>query len=314
MHELDDGEEALLALSGRLVREGYRFVTTTPETHQRVLARRAGRMAASLTDVFGWSMAFAPGLLQCDLRDELRQAGMLDEGAAVHRSRVRLSTVRAHAFLHSAFPTSGVDAVFLGPDSYRFANLIADELEASAPAPDARIVDVGVGAGVGAVVAATFCSSAMIVGTDVNPLALRLARVNAAAAGLAIQTIETSGLDGVSGLFDLVLLNPPYLMDDDARSYRDGGAMHGGQLPLDLATAGLGRLAPGGRLIFYSGSAIVNGVDALKAELARSAAEHGCAMCYREIDPDVFGEELDSPRYAEVDRIALVSAIFTRPR
>jgi hypothetical protein len=35
---------------------------------------------------------------------------------------------------------------------------------------------------------------------------------------------------------------------------------------------------------------------------------------YRELDPDVFGEDLDEPAYAQVERIALVGAVIVRPR
>ena len=304
-------DEALLSLSQKLVRQGYRFVTPTPATHHRVLARKVGRAALSLTDVFGWSLPFGADLIQRDLLEDMRAAGVLDDSSVAYRSRVRVSTVRDRVYIHSAYPTSGADAVFLGPDSYRFANLIADELEARPPAPNARIVDIGVGAGVGAVTAASCCPSANIVGTDINPQALRLTRVNAAAAGVSIEAIETSGLDGVFGTFDVVLLNPPYLMDSKARIYRHGGAMHGAQLPFDLTVAALGKLSPGGRLILYSGTAIVEGHDGLRAALVQAAADNGVTLRYREIDPDVFSEELDTPLYATVERIALISAIFT---
>ncbi len=42
------------------------------------------------------------------------------------------------------------------------------------------------------------------------------------------------------------------------------------------------------------------------------AHEHGCMLEYRELDPDVFGEELEHPAYAAVDRIALIAAVFER--
>ena len=79
-----------------------------------------------------------------------------------------------------------------------------------------------------------------------------------------------------------------------------------------MATAAAERLAPGGRLILYTGSAIVAGQDRLHAALASALATRGCMLRYREIDPDVFGEELAGPLYAEVDRIALVAAIATK--
>ena len=268
--------------------------------------------ARSLSDVFGWSLPFAPGFLPDAIEAALRAGGMLDTSSASHRADVRASTVRGRLFLHSAYPTSEEDAVFLGPDSYRFADLIAAELTARPLAGGARIVDIGVGGGVGLVTAAGLCPDAVLVATDPNPQALRLAAINAAAARFVLQTHETSGLTGVDGRFDLLLLNPPYIVDADERTYRHGGGMHGGQLSLDLATEALGRLAPGGRLILYTGSAIVDGRDALGDALAAAARAGGCRLDYRELDPDVFGEELDHEPYAAVDRIALVAGVFTR--
>ncbi|MET0251162.1 MAG: class I SAM-dependent methyltransferase [Novosphingobium sp.] len=312
LNAFDRSDAALLDLLAALRAEAYRFVTITPASHARVLARDTSRHARSLTDVFGWSLPFAPGFLPAGLDDLLQRSGMLDEDLPLHRSRVRVSTVGGSNYLHSAYPTSAEDAVFLGPDSYRFADLIADELTARPTSRCARVVDIGVGSGVGALTAASLSPGATILGTDPNPQALRLARINAAAACVSLDTFETSGLGGVDGSFDLALLNPPYIVDEDERAYRHGGGMHGGELSLSLATEALARLAPGGRLILYTGSAIVSGHDRLGAALSEAASTQECTLRYREIDPDVFGEELANPAYAEVDRIALVAAIFTR--
>lgn len=307
----DTQDTALLDLLTALSARGYTHVTTTPESHARVLARRPGP-ARSLADVFGWSRPFAPDFLPDDLREPLRRSGMLDDTGPLHRARVRVSTVHGRAFLHSAFPTTAADAVFLGPDSYRFADLIARELAAAPLRPGARLVDIGTGAGVGAIVAAGLSPDAVVVATDPNRQALRLARINAAAAKVTMTTVETRGLTGVSGPFDLALANPPYIVDAQGRTYRDGGDMHGGRLSLDLATEALASLAPGGRLILYTGSAIVDGEDRLGAALADAAAAAGCTLAYRELDPDVFGEELSNPGYEEVDRIAVVAGVFAR--
>ena len=40
----------------------------------------------------------------------------------------------------------------------------------------------------------------------------------------------------------------------------------------------------------------------------------GCPFSYREIDPDVFGEELDAPAYAHAERIAAVALVASRLR
>ena len=43
-------------------------------------------------------------------------------------------------------------------------------------------------------------------------------------------------------------------------------------------------------------------------------AESGWPWRYRELDPDVFGEELEEPAYAEAERIAAVALVVQRPR
>jgi hypothetical protein len=88
--------------------------------------------------------------------------------------------------------------------------------------------------------------------------------------------------------------------------------MHGGRLSLDLALAAAERLAPGGRLILYTGAAIVDGRDELKEALEPALAERGCSLRYRELDPDVFGEELEKPPYHDVERIAVVGAVAVK--
>src|SRR3546814_16535185 len=66
------------------------------------------------------------------------------------------------------------------------------------------------------------------------------------------------------------------------------------------------------RFILYTGSAIIDGHDFVRASLEQIAASNNCQLRYWEIDPDVFGEELENMFYADVDRIAAVAAIFTR--
>jgi hypothetical protein len=148
--------------------------------------------------------------------------------------------------------------------------------------------------------------------TDVNRSALRLAAINAAHAGIEVTLVEGSGLDAVEGEVDLVIANPPYIMDQDERAYRDGGGMHGAQISYDWALAGADRLMPGGHMILYTGVAIVDGRDELRAALERDLPGLGCSMTYRELDPDVFGEELEKPAYRDVERIAAIGAIIKK--
>ncbi|MBU3077534.1 methyltransferase [Sphingomonas quercus] len=309
----DAGADALAALIAFLKAGGYRFVTPTPATHARVLARPENQRARDLRGIFGWSLNFAAELVDAALLDRLREAGIVVAGeGGLLRSRVRVSSLGQDLFVHSAFPTDGRDAVFFGPDSYRFARLIAEELRRCPERPGGRLVDIGTGAGVGAIVAARLCPAAEIVMTDINPAALRLARVNAAAAGVAASFVIAEDLSAIDGALDLVLANPPYIIDVAGRAYRDGGGMHGGEVSLAMAQDAVPRLAPGGRFILYTGSAIVDGMDQLRDRLGELAAAERCTLRYEEIDPDVFGEELENDVYRDVDRIALIAAVIAR--
>ncbi|MDT8759961.1 class I SAM-dependent methyltransferase [Sphingomonas psychrotolerans] len=312
---MTEADAALVQLVEALKQRGYRFVTPTPATHARVVKRSDRQEARDLADMLGWSLPFTPAQIDAGLF-ALLEAGEAVEtvGNGRFRSRLRASSLKDNLYLHSAYPTDAENSVFFGPDSYRFADLIEAELTTAGVADGAVIVDIGTGAGVGAIVAARSCPTARLWVTDVNPDALRLAAVNAKAAGVTVTAVESATLDSIAESIDLALANPPYIIDDDARTYRDGGGMFGGQVSLDMARMAVRRLAPGGRLILYTGSAIVRGEDLLGKALAGLAEAEGCALRYREIDPDVFGEELERPAYAEVDRIAVVAAIFTKAR
>lgn len=148
---------------------------------------------------------------------------------------------------------------------------------------------------------------AAVVAADINGAAVRLARVNAALAGVGnLVAVESDLLAGVAGELDLIVANPPYLVDPGGRAYRHGGGALGAGLSLAILEAALGRLAPGGRLVLYTGAAVVNGVDPFRVAVAGRLGTVAARWRYREIDPDVFGEELEGGAYVEADRIAAI--------
>ena len=308
----DESEPALLRLLAWLDGQGYDFVTPTPATHARVTARAEKAEARSLRDIFGWSLPFAPELLPSTPTEALEQAGLMRRDGKLLRSGVRASRLGGRLFLHSAYPTEQKDAIFFGPDSYRFVDFIRSELPRAGRVR--RLVDIGAGSGVGAIMAAPLLPGARLTLVDLNAAALRLAVVNARHAGVAVEAIEGKSVDDVSGLVDLVIANPPYVMDGEGRSYRDGGDMQGARLSLDWTLAAARRLEPGGRMLLYTGVAIVDGRDALCEALERALPDLGCGLRYREIDPDIFGEELEKPPYADVERIAAVGAVVEKAR
>lgn len=310
--QLSAADLALLQLGRRLQADGYRFITPTPLTHQRVNDRAFGQSARTLREVFGWSRSFEPGLLSADEQRQLQQAGVLEESNGRLKSHVRWSSLDDLLFVHSGFPTDAADSVFFGPDTYRFAQLIHSHLQQRF-APVRRAVDIGCGAGVGAIVIARARREAEVLAVDINPAALRLTAVNAALAEVGNVSVEASDvLRDVDGSFDLIVANPPYMADPAARAYRHGGGALGAQLSLRIVEQALNRLAPGGSLVLYTGVAMVDGCDPFLDALTPYLDSARYGWTYHEIDPDVFGEELLTPGYQRVERIAVVALIVTR--
>lgn len=295
----------LLHLGMALKASGYAFTTVTPATHARVNARLKNAWARNATDVFGWSRPFREGAITPQLFEAMGKAKVLDTHDEGWISRVRASTLQGQLFLHSAFPTTAPDAIFFGPDTYRFANAIARHLASGASIQ--RAVDIGCGAGPGAVVIALERPQADVFAVDINDLALRYASVNARLTDASNVVAQHSNLlDGVDGDFDLIVANPPYLLDAQERTYRHGGGSFGEGLSLAIASLAKTRLAPGGMLLLYTGTAIIDGKDRFLASVAPLLDHAFLEWGYQELDPDVFGEELTQPAYAQADRIAAV--------
>ncbi|MBA1292508.1 class I SAM-dependent methyltransferase [Pseudomonas lurida] len=307
-------DRALLDLGRGLKHDGYHFTTPTPLTHDRVYRRLATPLAMNLRDVFGWSMPFDRDLLPDSVREALQHADVVEEHDSLWRSTVRWSSLDDLLIAHSAYPTTQSDAVFFGPDSYRFAQLIEAHLQQRFE-PIKRAVDIGCGAGVGALVIARARHDAEVLAVDINPRALRLTAVNAELAGLGnVSAYHSNVLDSVEGEFDLIVANPPYMNDDRQRAYRHGGGALGEQLSVRIVSEALGRLAVGGTLVLYTGAAIVAGEDPFLAAVKPLLGSDAYGWTYRELDPDVFGEELEKPGYERVERIAVVALAVTRLR
>ena len=129
------------------------------------------------------------------------------------------------------------------------------------------IADVGTGSGCLAVALAHERSAATVVASDISGTALNVARGNAQRHGVSsrITFVETSLLDGLSGPFDLIVANPPYVpaaarasLSPDVKDHEPEAALfgHGGdgldEIRALLAQAG-SRLAQDGVLLMEFG-------------------------------------------------------------
>lgn len=313
-------DKALLHLGQILKQLGYRFTTVTPASHARVLARPLDH-TAGLTDIFGWNRPFRLGDIDRRVVRHASAAGVLEPQGAWTRSCVRFTTLCDQLYAHSAYPTEQPDAVFFGPDTYRFCRAISTALGQMMrdhhPRRPFRILDVGAGSGAGGLYAARRAAQLrpVLALSDINRRALRYCRVNAALNGVDnVAVVESDLFQNVDDCYDLIIANPPYLVDKLVRAYRHGGGALGSALSLRIVEEGVCHLAPAGRLVLYTGSAIVNGRDYFQEAVRSWASGHSLPMTYEEIDPDVFGEELDQPPYDRADRIAAVSVTIGMPR
>jgi len=299
---------ALLALGRALLTARYRFITVTPSTHRRINCRPGNEQARDLRDVFGWSRPFDADLLEPALLALMREAGVVQpvEGGALLRSTVRASSLGEMIVFHSAYPTRDEDSVFFGPDTYRFVGAMGRAFAWNGAGVN-RAVDIGCGGGAGALTIARKFPHCEVIGADINERALGLAQVNARLAGAANLALRRSDLfDGLDGDFDLIVSNPPFVLDPDARRYRHGGGERGAELSRRIVEEGLARLRPGGSLMLYTGVAL-SGADDHFLESVRPALERACnTWHYEELDPDIFGGQLGEPGYEEVERIAAV--------
>ncbi len=163
--------------------------------------------------------------------------------------------------------------MFFGPDTYRFARWLRQATADIAPTASFTIIDIGCGSGAGGLYVADLLRErghADLILSDINPEALRLSRINAALNGVAnVRTILSDVFDRINEGGNLIISNPPYLVNRSGRMYRHGGGELGGGLSIRIVATGIERLCPDGRLLLYTGAPIVDGVDSSSKPCAR---------------------------------------------
>ena len=168
--------------------------------------------------------------------------------------------------------------------------LVVEEVAAIArdlqPGKPLRIADIGTGSGCIAVSVAYQIHDATLVATDVSAPALEVAIRNALRHGVAerIEFVCTSYLDGVSGVFDIIAANPPYVRDVDRRGLsadvlqEPHVALFGGATGFDhieaVLTAASRMLRPGGWLVMEFGFGQEDDVRALAAKQEELRVDH----------------------------------------
>jgi release factor glutamine methyltransferase len=165
------------------------------------------------------------------------------------------------------------------PDTETVVELSLEMLRAL-PLPDRRLRIADLGTGSGAILLALLSElpEADGFGTDISEAALQTARGNAAALGLAdrVVFIACDYASGLSGPFDLVVSNPPYIRSADIAGLAIEVRDHDPRLALDGGADGLDAyralvpqaaklLAPRGALVLEAGHSPSDDIQQLMA-------------------------------------------------
>jgi release factor glutamine methyltransferase len=139
-----------------------------------------------------------------------------------------------------------------------------------------RIADLGTGTGAILLALLSELPAATGIGTDISEAALQTAAANAARAGLSERTtfVACDYASGLSGPFDLIVSNPPYIRSADigslaveVRNHDPLAALDGGADGLDayrtLVPQAARLLAPGAALVVEAGEGQSGQIQAL---------------------------------------------------
>ena len=150
--------------------------------------------------------------------------------------------------------------------------------EARRPKSKIRIVDVGTGSGCIALALAKELPQAEIHATDISADALEIARANAARHQVErrIQFHQMDLVEGLTGEFDFVVSNPPYVGESEedqvqleVRKFEPRSAVFAGQTGTEVIT----RLIPRARTILRPGGWLVMEISGTIAEEVRGLLE-----------------------------------------
>ena len=136
------------------------------------------------------------------------------------------------------------------------------------------VLELCTGSGAVAVSIALSCPHAHVTATDLSPLALSVARENAAQLGASVTWLEGDLFEPVAGqTFDVIVCNPPYLSRDDMQElqlevrHEPELALYGGEDGLDFYRRAAAQvrayLNPGGLALFEVGAGQARAVNDL---------------------------------------------------
>jgi release factor glutamine methyltransferase len=164
------------------------------------------------------------------------------------------------------------------PDTETVVELALEMLRENPARQGARIADLGTGTGAILLALLSELHGAVGIGTDISQEALQTARGNATRLGFADRAsfIRCDYATGLTGPFDLIVSNPPYIRSGDidglaveVREHDPRAALDGGPDGLDAYRALIPQaariLAPGAVLVVEAGQGQAGAIEGLMA-------------------------------------------------
>jgi hypothetical protein len=210
------------------------------------------------------------GLLPPDWFTHARDIGLFKhEPSDLWRFMYRIVPYEDRYFVTTRFQRETNHFTYLSFDSLYLAAFISQRL-AELDLTGKRALDLGTGSGILACEISDRFDD--IIGTDLSAPAIEMARLNAALNGLDHCTFkQTSLYEGISGEFDLIVSNPPFIHWDDQDAGpldSDGGHPFGLGITFAVLNDLPDYLSAGGRAIILTRSPCLNSKDYLYGRLA----------------------------------------------
>ncbi|MDO8878921.1 MAG: peptide chain release factor N(5)-glutamine methyltransferase [Pseudolabrys sp.] len=209
----------------------------------------------------------------------------IDALAARRRKREPVSRILGQREFWSLPLRVSKDVLVPRPDTETLVEAALDFIGVARDRP-LRILDIGTGSGALMLALLSELKNATGVATDISAAAIEVARGNAKHLGLSARCgfVVCDIAAGVSGPFDLIVSNPPYIehgaiaaLDPEVRDYDPALALDGGPDGLDayraIADEAPRLLAPGGRLIVELGAGQEPAVRALFTKAGMTVAD-----------------------------------------
>ncbi len=141
--------------------------------------------------------------------------------------------------------------------------------------PGQSLLEVGCGSGLISIHAATLGVS--VTATDISPMAVECTRTNANKNGVRVNARLSDLFDNVSGYFDLIVFNPPYLPSETRSTSWIEKSWSGGEEGSETAVRFLGQawqhLAPGGTIYL-----VLSSIGGLMSVLKAAKERYECEM------------------------------------